>query len=150
VAPETVKPVPSTVAALTVTDAVPVEVRVTDCVAGEFKFTSPNAMLVALMVNVGVNGPTCRVNVFEAPPALAVSITVCAVLTDVTVAEKLAVVAPAGTVTVAGTVTAELLLPRLTASPPVTAAEVRVTAQLSVPAVVIELLEQLTELSVGA
>jgi hypothetical protein len=114
------------------------------------RLSLPNDKLVALTPSVDTFEPSCSANVFEAPPALAVSVTVCAVLTDVTVAEKLAVVAPAGTVTVAGTATAELLLPRLTASPPVTAAEVRVTVQLSVPAPVIELLKQLSEPSAGA
>ena len=52
-APETVKPVPVTVAALTVTDAVPEEVKVTDCVAGLFRTTSPKAMVVALMLSAG-------------------------------------------------------------------------------------------------
>ena len=88
------------------------------------------------------HAPSCRAKVFETLPALAVSVTVAAVLTAVTVAEKLAVVAPAATVTEAGTVTAELLLARLTANPPVAAAAFSVTVQVSVPAPVIEPLEQ--------
>ena len=47
------KPVPETVAALTVTAAVPLDVRVTVCVVAEFTITLPNAMLVALMLSVG-------------------------------------------------------------------------------------------------
>jgi hypothetical protein len=48
------------------------------------------------------------------PPALAVSIAVCAELTGETVAVKLAVVDPAATTTVAGKVTAGLLLAKST------------------------------------
>jgi hypothetical protein len=71
------------------------------------------------------------------------------VLTDETVAVKLAVVEPAATVTEAGTVTDELLLARLTAKPPVDAAAFSVTVQLSLPAAVIEPLAQLSALSTG-
>jgi hypothetical protein len=71
------------------------------------------------------------------------------VLTAETVAEKLAVVDPAATVTVAGTVTAELLLATLTVNPPLAAAAFSVTVQLSVPAPVIEPLEQLSALNIG-
>lgn len=57
VPPETEKPVPETVAALTVTDAPPVEESVTDCVAGVSITTFPNDTLVALMLSVGVEEP---------------------------------------------------------------------------------------------
>ncbi len=70
-------------------------------------------------------------------------------LTDKTVAVKLAVVAPAATVTVAGTVTAELLLTRPTAKPPLAAATFNVTVQLSVPTAVIDALVQLKPLNTG-
>jgi hypothetical protein len=79
------------------------------------------------------------VKVFATVPALADSVTVVAVVTEETVAVKLAVDAPAATVTVAGTATSVLLLlPRLTTSPPVAAVVLSVTVQLSVPAPVIE------------
>ena len=136
-------------AALTVTGAVPVDESVTVWVAGEFRFTSPKAMLVALMLRVGDAAPSCRANVFEAVPALAVSVTVAAVLTEETVAEKPALVAPAATLTVAGTVTALLLLARLTANPPLAAAVLNVTVQLSVPAPLIEPLVQARPVSTG-
>jgi hypothetical protein len=71
------------------------------------------------------------------------------VLTPVTVAVKLAVVAPAATVTLAGTVTDVLLLARLTGNPPVVAAAFRVTVQLSVPAPVIDPFAQLNTLTTG-
>ena len=79
------------------------------------------------------------------PSALAVNVAVCAVVTVVAVAVKLALVAPAATVTVAGTVTAELLLARLTVNPPLGAAALSATVQLSVPAPVIVPLAQLNE-----
>jgi hypothetical protein len=71
------------------------------------------------------------------------------VLTDKTLAVKLAVVAPAGTVTEGGTVTAELLLATPTANPPLAAATFSVTVQLSVPALVIDALVQLSALNTG-
>ncbi len=83
------------------------------------------------------------------PPALAVNVTVWAVLTEETVAVKLPVVDPEATVTLPGTVTAELLLARLTANPPLAAAVFSVTVQLSVPAAVIDPLVQLNPLNTG-
>jgi len=71
------------------------------------------------------------------------------VLTEDTVAVKLAVVAPAATVTLAGTTTAALLLARLKAKPPLGAAAFSVTVQLSVPAPVIDPLVQVRPLSTG-
>ena len=76
VAPETENPVPLTLAALTVTGAVPVEDRITDWVAGELTKTSPKEMLVALMLNVGTPVPSCRAKVFATLPALAVNVAV--------------------------------------------------------------------------
>ena len=66
-----------------------------------------------------------------------------------TVAEKLPVVDPAATVTEAGTVTAVLLLATLTAKPPLAAAALNVTVQLSVPAPVNDPLVQLSPLNTG-
>ena len=78
----------------------------------------------------------------ETLPALAVSVTACAVVTDDTVAVNPALVAFAGTTSVAGTVTAALLLARLTLKPPLPAAAVSVTVQLSLPDPVIDALLQ--------
>jgi hypothetical protein len=144
-----VKPVPAKVTALTVTAAVPVEDRVRDWVAGEFRSTSPKAMVVAFTLSVGTAAPSDRAKVFDTLPALTVRVAVCAVLTEETVAVKVAVVDPAATVTEAGTVTVELLLARLTAKPPVGAAAFSVTVQLSVPDPVNEPLVQLSPLSIG-
>jgi hypothetical protein len=80
-------------------------------------------------------------------PAVAVRVAACVEATAATVAEKLAEVAPAGTVTEPGTTTAASLLPRATARPPVGAAAVSVTEQVSVPAAVYEFVAQLTELN---
>ena len=54
VAPDIVKPVPVSVPELTVTGAVPVEVRVTGCFDEVFTVTLPNVRLVALSVNCGL------------------------------------------------------------------------------------------------
>lgn len=80
--------------------------------------------------------------------AAAVNVTVVALLIAVTAALKLALEEPAATVTEAGTVTAVLLLVRLTATPPLAAAALKVTVQLSVPAPVMEAALQETPLSV--
>lgn len=150
VAPETVKPAPVTAAAAIVTAEVPVDDSVNVCVVGVFTFTLPNPMLPALTTSVGVPLPNSSAKICDTPAELAVRVTVCEVLTEETVAMKLAAVAPAATVTVAGTVTAELLLARLTIKPPLPAAALSVTVQLSVPAPVIDPFVQIRELSVGS
>jgi hypothetical protein len=71
------------------------------------------------------------------------------VVTAETVAVKLPVLDPAATVTDAGTVTAVLLLAKLTANPPLAAAALNVTVQLSVPAPVIDPLVQLSPFNTG-
>lgn len=147
-APDTLKPVPVRVAALMVTDAVPVSVRVTDCaVAAVFTATLPNDTLEALTVKVGTAAFNWTAKLSVALPAVAVRVTDAAVLTEDTVAVKLALVAPAATVTVAGTVITLLLLERLTVTPPLGAAAFRVTVQLSVPDPVNDPLVQLSPLS---
>jgi hypothetical protein len=62
-APETVNPVPLAVAALTVTDAVPVDVSVTDCVAGVLSVTLPKLTEVAPTLSVGTAVPSCKAKV---------------------------------------------------------------------------------------
>jgi hypothetical protein len=133
---------PVSVAALTVTGAVPVEVKVTERVADVFTVILPNARLAALMFSVGTAAFNCRVKLFVMPPALAVKAADWAVLTDDTVAVKPTLVAFAGTVTVAGTTTAESLLNKLTLNPPLGAAALNVTVQASVPDPVIDPLLQ--------
>ena len=111
--------------------------------------TFPKLRLVALTPSVAVPLLNCSEKIWGALPALAVRVTVVAVLTAVAVAVKLALAAPDATVTDAGTLTAESLLARLTAKPPLAAAAFKVTEQLSVPAPVIEPLVQLNPVSTG-
>lgn len=72
------------------------------------------------------------------PPADAVSVALCAVVTAETVAVNPALPAPPGTVTDLGTLTALLLLVRLTVSPPLAAGAVRATVHATLPEPVIE------------
>jgi hypothetical protein len=148
VAPASLNPAPLTDPALIVTGAVPVDVIVTDCVAGVFRLTVPKPTLVLPKVNVGVVAFSVSANVFEIPPAVAVSVAVWLELTAVVVAVKLALVAPEAIVTEAGTVTALLLLARLTAVALV-AAEVSVTVHASVPAPISDPLLHVSALSVA-
>jgi hypothetical protein len=135
VTPDIVNPAPVRVAVLMVTGLEPEEVRTRGCVAGSFNPTLPKAMLLALTLSVGPAAPTfnCRAKLSEMPPALAVNVTACALVTDETVAVNAALVALAATVTVAGTLTAALLLDRLTLSPPLGAAASSVTLHASLP-----------------
>ena len=142
------KPVPVNAAVVMVTGAVPLELSVTGNVVGVFSVTLPNARLAGLMVSVGTAAFNCRAKVFDTPPVLAVRVTDCAVVTEVTVAVNPALVALAGTTTVAGTVTAVLLLLNPTLTPPLPAAELSVTVQLSLPAPVRDALVQDNELKV--
>ena len=54
-APDSVYPVPLSVAESMVTGDVPVEVNVTGCVEAVFTVTSPNVRLAALIVSCGLN-----------------------------------------------------------------------------------------------
>ena len=77
--------------------------------------------------------------VWVAPPAEAVNVAVCAVVTAAMVAVNPALVAPEGTVTDAGMVTASSLLERDTTSPLLPAAPVRLAVHASLPAPTTEL-----------
>jgi hypothetical protein len=143
------KPGPLTAAVLMVTEPAPVEVRVRVCVVAVFTETLPKLRVDELTESVDAAGLSCRENVWEVPPALAVNVAVCAVLTAETVAEKLAEVAPAAMVTEAGTETEVLLLARPITEPPVAAAAFTVTVQASVPAPVMEAFVQDSPVSAG-
>jgi len=106
-------------------------------------------MLVALTPSVIEAALSVRAVAWDTPPALAPRVADCALFTAVTVAMKLAEVPPAATLVAAGTVTAASLLVRLTVRPPIGAAEFSVTAQLSVPAPVIDPLAQVTLVNFG-
>lgn len=82
-------------------------------------------------------------------PDVAVTFAVCAVLTEVTLAVKLALFAVAGMVIDAGTTTELLLLASATVTPPVGAEPVRATLQVSLNAPVMDVLLQVSELTVG-
>jgi hypothetical protein len=150
--PDTENPVPASTAELTVT-AVPDEVRVIDCVAGEFNVTSPKFTAVELIpspdVPVPVLGPSFSAYVSVTPPAFAVSVTAWAVVTEAAETVNAATLVPAATVMLDGSVTAALLLARLIAIPPLAAEVLSVTRQLSVAAPVKDALEQPNPLSTG-
>ena len=133
--------------ALTVTAAVPEEVSVTDPVPVPPTATVPRLTLVVLSESVGTAAHRLIPLVAVPPPAVAVSIAVCAALTADTVAVKLALLDPATTIADDGTATEVLLLDRFTAWPPVPAGLDTVTWQLSVPAPVIAPGEQLSALT---
>jgi hypothetical protein len=149
VAPETVNPAPVTASALIVTAAVPVEDSVRVWVVAEFTLALPNAIVDALTLRVGTLEPNCSAKVFAAVPALAVRVTVCAVVTEFTVAENAALVCPDAILIEAGRVTAALLLDRATVKPPLAAAVFSVAVQLSVPAPDMEPLVQVSPVSTG-
>jgi hypothetical protein len=150
VVPETVKPVPVIVGALMVTERLPAEPKVRDCVVGVFSTTLPKATVVALVVRVRVAAKSWSATVLEMPPSEAVRVAVPAVRLDqFTVAVKLADAAPAATETVAGTVTAVLLLARVTVEPPVAAATLTVTVQTSVVEPVTDKFAQVTPVILG-
>ncbi len=109
----------------------------------------PKLKLDALRPSVEAYAPSDSVKVFELLEVDAVSTAVCAVLTAVAVAVKLALVAPPAICTDGGTVTAVLLLDRFTLIPPVGAAELTVTVQASVPAPVREPVVQLKADTLG-
>ncbi len=142
--PDTENPGPEAVALLRISSAVPDDVTVTDLLVAVFSKSVPNATLVALRLSPGVTAFSCSGYVAEAPPAVAVSIAVCAELTAEADAVNPAVEAPPATVTEAGTATAELLLVRFT-TVALVAAEVSATVQASVPAPVRDALLQETE-----
>jgi hypothetical protein len=146
--PATVKPAPEIASALIDTAVVPLEVRVTDFVTAVPTETFPNASAVELRLSEGVPiaelDPLSLISaVLDVEPCVAVRVTVCEAVTAATAAEKEAVVDPEGTVTDAGTVTAALLLAKVTARPALGAAPLRVTEQLSLPAPIMDVLEQL-------
>ena len=150
VIPESVNKDPATEIDEIVTAAVPVEVSVTDCLAVWPTITLPKLIVVALTPSVGVPAFNCNAKVFVELAALAVRVTAWLELNEATVAENPTLLAFAGTVTVAGSVTAPALLERLTLSPPLPAAALKVTVQASVPAAVMVALLQLREFNPGA
>jgi hypothetical protein len=73
--PDNVKPVPVSVIPLIVTGAVPVEVKVIDCVVGVLTTTLPNATLAGLMLSASMVAFSCSVKLVNLLPTLAVIVT---------------------------------------------------------------------------
>jgi hypothetical protein len=144
-----VNPVPATLAALTVTAEVPVDDSVTVWLVAVFTFTLPNDRLAELTPSPIEAASSCTPADMAIPVELAETVTACAVFTAETVAEKLPLVAPAGSVIVAGTTNDELLLFRFTFRPPAGTVMLVATVQLSVPAPVMVVVAQLSRLSLG-
>jgi hypothetical protein len=71
-----VKPAPLIIVPLITTGPVPVEVRVTVCVAGVFTATLPKATLPTPIPNVGIGTFNWRAKLVLTLPALAVRLTV--------------------------------------------------------------------------
>ena len=86
VAPKIVKPVPTSDAVLMATGAVPVDDRVTNCLAGALTVTLPKSRLLVLKLSVGIEAFNCSAICWDTPPALAVSVTTKGVLTGDTTA----------------------------------------------------------------
>jgi len=103
----------------------------------------PKPIVAEFTLSLGEDGAfSCSARDDEEFEVVPVSVAVCEVVTDETIAVKLADVAPEGTVTEAGTATALLLLKRLTTRPPPNADIFRFTEQLSFTAVDIEVVAQ--------
>ena len=147
--PEIENPAPVTVAPLTVTAAVPVEVNVMVCALARLTATVPKETLAALNASVGTVVPSASAKDLWRLPALAVIVTVCGVAVAVAVRLKLAFFWPDATVTDAGTVTAVLLLAILTAIPLLSAEVFNVTVQVSEPDPLIEPVAQANPLTIG-
>ena len=147
--PEIEKPAPLTEAESITTGAVPVELRVTPCVADVPTVTVLKLRLLGLTLSVCATVFNCRAKVSTIPPALAVMVAVCELLKEATVTEKAALAAPAGTVMVAGRVTVGLLLARFATKPPPAAAALSVTVQVLLPAPLIVAFVQESPFKVG-
>jgi hypothetical protein len=132
-----------------VTGPVPEEVSVTACVAVLFTTTPPNETVVALRVSAGAAAFSCNEATFAVLPDVAVTVTVCALVTEDAFAVKAVLVAVAGTVTELGTVTALLLLVMDTLTPPVGAEPDKLTVHESASDPVMVVLLQDTALTDG-
>ena len=146
---ESEKPAPVTFAEFTVTAYVPVDVKVTVCVAALLTRTAPNEMLLALRLRIGTAAFSCSESVRQTAAVVAVSVTAFAVLTEAMFAIKVALFAIAGTRIELGTVAVLLLLERATFRPPAGAEPERVTVQESASDPVTEMLLQNKALTVG-
>ena len=148
--PDTEKPLPEIVSALITNAAVPLEVTVTCCETEVPTATLPNSNELALSFIAGAAAVSWMTKVFEDPLTLALTVAVCDVVTNATVAVNEAVDAPEATETEAGTETALLLLPTLTPTPEDGAGALNATVHDVVPAPVNELVAHENELMPSA
>ena len=81
-APNNVNPVPVSAAALTVTGSVPVDFKVTDCVAAVFTATSSKTKLLVLTLRMSDAALNCNGTLMELEPKLAVKLADCVVDTE--------------------------------------------------------------------
>ena len=130
--------------------AVPVELRVTVCVAGVFTGTLPKATLATLVLSTGAGTVNARVKVSVTLPAVAVRIAVCAVETGVTFTVNWALLVPVCTSAAGPVVTAGLLLDRTTLKPGASAGPLSVSVQRSVPVPPIDALAQVKPINCGS
>jgi hypothetical protein len=144
------KSAPVTVAALTVTGAVPVELSVTVWVAGELSDTLPKATLATLMLKVGTGTVNCTVKVLVTGPAFAVKIAVWAVVTGVTFAVNCTLVVFACTRAAVVVATAALLLDMAILKPAAGAGPLKVKVHRSVPVPPIDALAHVKPLRTGS
>jgi len=146
-----VKPAPAIATESIFTGALPAEVKVRYCgVEVLFTTTLPKLNLIALSFRIGISGFNFTAKLLVTIPCLATTVATCAVSTHVTVAANLALEALAGTTSEAGTLKDVSVLASWTARPPLPAAAVRVTVQVSVADPVMEELLQETALNSGA
>ena len=81
-APDNVNPVPVSAAALTITGSVPVDVKVTDCVAVVFTAMSSKTKLLVLTLRMSDAALNCNGTLMELLPELAVKTADCVVDTE--------------------------------------------------------------------
>ncbi len=150
VPPANEKPVPATETLYKSSGQVPTDLIVTNCFVAVFNVVLPNARLDVLTLIVETTAPRLRLNAADAPAEEAVNVTFCAVPTAETRAVNAALVDPAASVTVAGATTVVLLLDRLIIDPPVGAAELRATLQVSFTIPLTDALVQESDATLGA
>jgi hypothetical protein len=133
-----------------VTGPVPVELIVTLSVTGVFTVKLPKAKLAGPTLSVSTGTFNSRAKVSVTVPALAVSVTACAIETGEKLAVNWALVSLAWINAAGDTVTAALLLDRPTLNPAAGAGSLMVTVQRSVPVPPIDALTHEIPLSCGA
>ena len=148
--PDTENPAPEIESELIVTATLPLEVNVTDLVTAVPTDTLPNASDVVLRLIAGTAAFRVSATLLDEAFAVAVSVAVCAVVTDDICAGNEAEEEPAVIVMLVGIDTALVLLASATLVPPDCAALLSETVQVVVPAPVNVLLPHVNEEREGA